>query len=226
MKKPLWKRLLRYSLFTLVSIVGLIGLYFLMAWILSNISTTPKKIADKKEYIGYLSNNGVHIDIILPTSSIDTAFLAKLSLKEDTEYVALGWGDRGFYLNTPTWDDVRLSTVCNALLWNSPSVMHVSCYGGSYKNWTTMPLSRQQIDAMVAKMQKSFKINEDSSFQPIEGYAYGQNDRFYEALGSYNCFNTCNVWTGRILKAGSLKTSVWSPFTGGIMRFAATYTQD
>ena len=220
MKKPLWKRALRYSLYTLLAIIGPISLYFLMACMLSNIGTSPKELACDKAYTAYLSDNGVHIDIILPMAAMDTNFLAKLGPKATTKYLAIGWGDRGFYLNTPTWDDVRMSTVCYALLWNSPSVMHISEYNNAYEGWTAMSLCKEQVDAMTDKMQKSFKMNEDESFQRIKNYAYGQNDYFCEAKGSYNCFNTCNVWTGRMLKAGQVKTAVWSPFTGGIMGFA------
>lgn len=54
----------------------------------------------------------------------------------------------------------------------------------------------------------------------ISGFDYSHYDRFFEAEGNYNCFYTCNVWTGCVLKKGKIKTAIWSPFTGGIRNFA------
>lgn len=222
MKKPIkyLKKTLRFLLISFLSLIGFILLYLGLAYTLSYWGTNPKKLDCNNDQFAYLSSNGVHIDLILPVESLETELLQKIKIKDGAEYVAIGWGDRGFYLNTPSWEDLKYSTLAKALLWWSPSVMHVSYYGGTSKNWTKIPICQQQIEAMSEQFEQSFKSAEDGSFQLIEGYAYGPNDYFFEAKGSYHLFRTCNVWTGQILKKGKIRTSIWSPFTYGIMHHA------
>lgn len=38
----------------------------------------------------------------------------------DFNYIAFGWGDKGFYLDTPTWADLKFSTAFKAAFgWDS-----------------------------------------------------------------------------------------------------------
>ncbi|MFW3327891.1 DUF2459 domain-containing protein, partial [Aliarcobacter butzleri] len=46
---------------------------------------------------------------------------------------------------------------------------------------------------------------------------YGQNDAFYEAIGSYSIFHTCNTWTNNVLKNANLLSSKWVAFDDGIL---------
>jgi len=79
----------------------------------------------------YVVSNEVHADIIVPvkTSIIDwseelggATFVGDVSL---ASHAAFGWGDKGFFLETETWDDFKLSVAANALLLPSESCMHV-----------------------------------------------------------------------------------------------------
>ena len=51
----------------------------------------------------------------------------------------------------------------------------------------------------------------------IPGKSYGPTDHFYEGTGKYHAFNTCNMWTNRVLKETGVRTAAWSPFTEGIL---------
>jgi uncharacterized protein (TIGR02117 family) len=214
------KKGLRYLLIALISLISVVLVYLGFAYTLSFWGTSPTKMDCAEDDFVYLSSNGVHIDLIIPVERLEEDLLEQMQLMDGAKYVAIGWGDRGFYLNTPSWEDLQYSTVAKALLWWSPSVMHVSYYRGTSSNWTKVPICQEQIDLMSDQFAKSFKTNKDGTFQKIEGYAYGQNDYFFEAKGSYHLFRTCNVWTGQVLKKGNIKTSLWSPFTWGIMHHA------
>jgi len=37
--------------------------------------------------------------------------------KKKGDWLAFGWGDKGFYLNTPTWADLKFSTAVKAAFW-------------------------------------------------------------------------------------------------------------
>ena len=69
----------------------------------------------------HVESNGVHTVLILPkvAAGVDWRDLARASDLRDPRYagydhVAIGWGERGFFLGTPTWWDVRPTTVLAA----------------------------------------------------------------------------------------------------------------
>ena len=72
----------------------------------------------------------VHADFMLPISNqvIDwrTVFPADCFPSDTSKatHLAVGWGDRGFFLETPTWADIKVSTTAKAMLWPSESCMH------------------------------------------------------------------------------------------------------
>jgi uncharacterized protein (TIGR02117 family) len=220
MNKKRILKILRYLGFSILGLIGLIVLYFLSAYILSSIGTNPPKVACETKIKAFLSSNDVHVDLILPISELDSNFINSLNPLEGAKYAAFGWGDRGFYLETPSWEDLKYSTVLKALFLNSPAVMHVSFYSNAHPSWVGFDFCSGQIKDMEAEIKKSFRSGKEDPPERIYGFDYGRNDRFFEAKGSYNCFRTCNVWTGNILKKGKIKTAIWSPFTGGIMYFA------
>ncbi len=98
---------IKFMVFTVLGLVLLVGLYFLAAFVLSRLSVHRAENA-KPEVAIYLLSNGVHTDLVVPmvhpvmdwntyisvTDTKDPAF--------DAKYVGFGWGDKGFYLETPT----------------------------------------------------------------------------------------------------------------------------
>ena len=51
----------------------------------------------------------------------------------------------------------------------------------------------------------------------IPDSGYDANDAFYEALGGYNAFETCNTWAGRGLRQAGLPVSRWTPFDFNVL---------
>ena len=35
----------------------------------------------------------------------------------------------------------------------------------------------------------------------------------------YNALNTCNTWTGSVLKKAGVRIGMWTPLPGGVMRW-------
>lgn len=195
-----------------------VALYLLTAWICSNITTNPKEFKSHKNKTIYASSNGVHTDIIIPIESIDKNIVTELKLKPNTKYVAFGWGDKGFYLHTPTWGDLTFSTALNAVFLKSDTAMHITEYTKIDNKWKKIPVCYQQIVHLNKSFTNSFQSDVDNKFFKIEGYSYGNNDCFYEAKGSYSCLKTCNTWTNEVLKKAEIKTAVWTPFDSGILK--------
>jgi uncharacterized protein (TIGR02117 family) len=166
----------------------------------------------------FIVSSSVHADIILPirTETVDWRdHLRADDFSGDTSWATLaafGWGDKGFYIGTPTWGDLRASTVANALLWSSESCMHVSLTSEKYvsEDARSIKISTAQYERLVESIRRSFQEN-DGSVIPIAETAYGKNDAFYEAHGTYHCFNTCNCWAGATMRSAGIRTACFTP---------------
>jgi len=208
---------LRYLKRTLLFLLGLLGVYLLAALLLSVISTKPENIDCTRSTMIYVSTNGVHLDIILPKEQLPTHFQEALILRSNTRFVAFGWGDKGFYLETPQWDDLKLSTAINAIFLNSKTAMHLTQYRGESESWHAIPCCASQVAQLNEYIMASFLTNDQGQFVEIPDAGYTTHDKFYEAKGSYNFINTCNYWVNKGLKAAKVQTALWSPFDQGVL---------
>jgi uncharacterized protein (TIGR02117 family) len=163
-------------------------------------------------------SNPIHTDIAIPLTTETRAAYAFLGASGSpvadpgAEWLIVGWGGRAFYLETPTWADLRPLPVFRALTIGS-SVMHVDVAGAideSHPAITALDLSDDEFQRLSAFIQASF-VREGDDVVAIEGAGYGAYDRFYEAHGSFNALLGCNTWTAAALRAGGLRTGLWNP---------------
>lgn len=162
-------------------------------------------------------SNGVHTDLVLPIRSAAVDWSQVFSptdaraVPPDAEFVAIGWGDREFFLHTPTWADLTARRALGALLGGNRALLHVQWLRrpAPGKALWKLSLSKAQHAALARHVQDALP---DGRAVPITGAGYAQNDAFYEALGGYHAFETCNTWTGRGLRQAGLPVSRWTPF--------------
>ena len=64
----------------------------------------------------------------------------------------------------------------------------------------------------------SFTCQADGRLEPIDHPGYTPHDRFFVAKGTYSLIHTCNGWTGTGLDAIGVRTGLWTPFAGDVMR--------
>lgn len=213
-----WKLAKTLLITTIVLLVLLIN-YLFFAWLLSIIPTTPYPSAPQAARQPlYVSTNGVHVDVIVPVTALPEAWLGELSLLEGTRYLGVGWGDKGFYLNTPTWAELDWRVAFSAAFLPSPTLMHVTHYGQASSYWYQTEVTEDQLDDLLAFIEDSFKRDQAEQLILLAGKGYGSRDFFYEAKGSYSALYTCNVWANQALKAARVKTAIWAPFEWGIVR--------
>lgn len=173
----------------------------------------------------FIQSNGVHTDFCLPTVSVNFDWKTMIPIEDfpnnkEFNYISLGWGDKGFFLDTPTWDDLTFKTAFTAAFLPSPTAMHVSYLENKPR------LSNQVANVFVTKdeylklvdyIKNSFRLkNNQVDLIPNRGYWY--NDNFYEANASYHLFKTCNSWTNDGLKLIGVKTGIYALSADGIMR--------
>lgn len=209
----------------ILTLVALVVLYLVAAFFLSRI-LVPKEPSAQGEVEIYILSNGVHTDLVVPlkTEVFDwNSFISVADTKvpaTEARYVAFGWGDKGFYLETPTWADLKVSTAFKAMFGLSSSAIHATFYQQLQENelCKKILLTKSQYSRLIRHIQQRFQLDAAGSTMPVKTDAnYGTNDAFYEAKGSYNLFYTCNTWTNNGLKACGQKASWWTPFDTGIL---------
>jgi uncharacterized protein (TIGR02117 family) len=182
--------------------------------------------AEQKDDVSiYIFSNGMHTDLVLPlkTEEIDWSKIVKFeqTAGKDTiaDYIAFGWGDKGFYLNTPEWSDLKISTAFKAAFALSESAIHTTFYKEIFEgdNCIKINISNSNYKRLVNYISDSFDKDENGQFIHINTTAnYGSNDAFYEAVGTYNLFYTCNTWANNGLKACLQKASLWALLDNGM----------
>jgi uncharacterized protein (TIGR02117 family) len=218
------KKIFKIILRTFLFIIACVAVYFLSALVLSKLSI-DKEDADNPEITAYILSNGVHTDIVVPVNNEIfnwQEFVQRNDiLSKDTtfNFIGFGWGDKGFYLETPTWADLKFKTAFKAAFGLGASAMHVTYHkplkeGERCKKLT---LTNRQYLSLVEYIKQTFLLDENNETMNISTKAvYGITDAFYEAKGNYNLFETCNTWTNTSLKKSGQKACVWTPFEAGI----------
>ncbi|MBB4805838.1 uncharacterized protein (TIGR02117 family) [Chryseobacterium defluvii] len=221
------KMILMYLLKTLGIIVGIVAVYALLGYLLPFIEVSAKDDGEKKEVPIYIYTNGVHTDIVMPVKndlqdwSGRIPFSNTLSKRTDYQYIGVGWGDKGFYLDTPTWADLKFSTAFKAAFWLSESAMHCTYYekmkeGSDCK---VIMISKKQYKDLVTFVENKFDRDQNGDFILIPTDAvYSDNDAFYDAKGTYSFLYTCNTWANDALKAAGQKAAFWTPSDFGIFQ--------
>ncbi|WP_410493784.1 TIGR02117 family protein [Chryseobacterium sp. YR221] len=208
-------------------IVGIVIIYVLLGLLIPFISVSAKDDGEKKDIPIYIYTNGVHTDIVMPVKndlqdwSLKIPFANLKSKKTDYNYIGIGWGDKGFYLDTPTWADLKFSTAVKAAFWLSDSAMHCTYYTTMKEgdDCKMIMISRSQYTRLVKFVEDKFDRDQNGNFMVIPTNAvYGDNDAFYDARGTYSFLYTCNTWTNDALKAAGQKAALWTPSDFGIFQ--------
>jgi uncharacterized protein (TIGR02117 family) len=160
--------------------------------------------------------NPIHTDIAIPADSETLQafhFLGESGLPMDApglRWLVFGWGGRAFYLQTPTWAELKLVPVLKALTIDR-SVLHAELAGEidrSLPNVKPLRVSEAEFSKLLQAVLDSFVANEPGA---IDGAGFGPNDRFYEANGRFNVLFSCNTWAANVLRAGGVQTGLWNP---------------
>lgn len=140
-------------------------------------------------------------------------------------YISFGWGDRDFFLTTPTWDDIRASTVASSMFLPTTTVMHVMLSGkpSAGGRYHRVVIDEQAYAQLVSFVESHFVLDGSAAagdLRPVQvpGYSYGNRDAFYQAVGTYSLLYTCNAWTSDALQVAGIRTGRWTPFPLGIVQ--------
>lgn len=220
------RRAFRIALRAAGALLALPILYFLAALVLGAVPANRGWSEAKHGVTIFVRTNGVHTWILVPkvTPDMDWRPLVPGAHVRDKgwdagNYVALGYGNRTFYLETPTWGDLTMKNAFLAAFGRGRSLMHADHTHDPRPGEHQRPitLSREEYRRLVAFARASFQYDARGRTIPLIGRGYGGSDMFYEAVGPYSAVYTCNSWTGRALREAGVKTGVWTPLSQSIM---------
>lgn len=182
---------------------------------------TPKSC----DYKVCVFNGVIHSDIVVPVKNKIFDWQKYLSLKdigkqerEDYNYLSFGWGDRDFYMNTPTRIDLKIYKAFIALFLPTSSVMQVQGYKTLPKNVEVkcVGVSKSGYLKLTEFINDTFKV--DNQGKKIRlSYGNPVNASFYDAKGIYSILRTCNSWTAEGLRSADVNTPLWAGLPSAIM---------
>lgn len=223
---PRTRRAIVWMLRIVAGIVAVPLSYFLAALLLG---TVPANVAWREPAQGvtiYIRSNGVHTWIVMPKRNEEMdwrLYAAPEHLRDPrwgrADHVAIGYGNREFYLNTPTWADLSLKTAAAAMFGSGPTLLHIEHVDRPRAEEWQRPLrlTAEQYRRLAGYIQRRFQLDASGRPIPVLGRGYANYDMFYEANGGYSFVMTCNEWTGRALRAAGVRIGLWTPFEQSIM---------
>ena len=207
-----------------------IGLFLLAGWIGSSIPRNRdwhEPAADDPAAVTiYTETNGVHTALVLPKYTPQKDWSETFPLRDlgnparPYTHISVSWGERRVFLETPTWADLSPLTVLHIAGVGGEGLLHVAHYvrPAAADDIRPLRLSAAQYAVVVGRIEALLPpgaIGEPRRHYP----GYGDYDAFYDARGRYTAANTCNQWTSDTLAAAGVKTGIWTPFAGGVMKW-------
>lgn len=222
-KVSLIRRVVRIVGRVLGSILAIVILYGLAGITGSLLPANSRATAPEDGVLIHVRTNGIHTGLVLPVVNevFDWRELVRAGDLPDpryaTEHLWFGWGDRVFYMETPTWGDLTPGVALTALFGSDAALLHVDHVPPPVAGDRVRPIrvSRSQYRAIVEAIRADFTLDAAGRSQPVSGY--GGSDVFYEAQGRYSAFDTCNEWTGALLRDAGVRIGQWTPFSFGVM---------
>lgn len=205
------RKIVKYLGYSFLSIL----FYLIISILLSYITVNKQPIKNPTTFV-YLSTNGIHLSLILPAEHLSKEVKQGIFLPTDSKFVSFGWGDENFYLNTPTWSDVKLKYAFGALFLNNSTLLEVSSYHFQLKKWVKVPVNSEQLHKLNEYITGAFKTDGDTQKILINQNMY-PTSQLFKANGSYSPVKTCNTWVNTGFKKSGIKASYWTLFDFGLL---------
>lgn len=186
---------------------------------------TQIQACENSPYSVYVAADSLHGDLVFPVenAAFDWRSILKLETigKEQSSayrYLKFGWGDRDFYMNTPSLDKIEFPRLMRTFfIPGNPTTIHIQGYkdlaiGGGYTT-KCIGLNKSQYLKVVNYVRQSFRSGTPIRIQ--DGFVAA--DGFYEGTGFYSMARTCNNWLADALDTADVTTPLWSGLPGPLM---------
>ena len=220
----MWRAAVRGSSVALGAVLAMAIAYLLAAGVGAIVPSHPGWREAERGVIVFVRSNGIHTDIVMPArvGALDWLALIPPGHVRQPErargWVAIGAGERAFFLETPRWRDFSLSTAAKAA-YGGDILLHVEHLARPRTDADSRPLTLRpdEYRNLWKAIRAHFKPGAGGLPIPLPGRGYSDRDVFYEAVGRYDGVATCNEWTGRMLRKAGVNVGVWTPMPGALM---------
>ncbi|MEZ5964112.1 MAG: TIGR02117 family protein [Planctomycetota bacterium] len=214
-----------------LGVVAAVALYVAGFWLIGLIPINTGRVPPAAGIDIWVIHRGVHVDFVVPlrsdvfdwTEEIDVADFDRPT--PGATHLIVGWGSRGFYLETMHWSDLRPSTALRAVSYLGGSALHLELMlePATTDNQRRLVLTRDEYHDLVRYIRAAFARGGDGRVQVIAGFHYADeanpgHDAFYEAVGRYGLFHTCNTWVNEGLRRIGVRAALWAVFGSSVIR--------
>ncbi len=213
------------TLKALLICVLIVIITYLSAAILGSILIVNRNFTEPETGIPiYITSNGVHTSFILPTEADNFNWKKFVPISDfspqclHSKYICFGWGNKEFYMNTPEWKNIRLKTLARAAIPSETalSVRYLNYQPQESENTLRLSISANQYAELTSYIASSFQFDSSGNIIKSQNKTM-QFEQFYNGLGHYSAFFTCNNWTADGMKKAGISAPLWSPFDKGIL---------
>ncbi|TIX50771.1 DUF2459 domain-containing protein [Alteraurantiacibacter aquimixticola] len=205
-------------------LLAIIVVYPLTGWLGSAIPRNDPTPVIAEGVTIMVETNGTHTGVIMPIVTSEKDWRETFpSAGQPTgrgmpTHVAVGWGEREVFLNVPTWGDLKPGTALRIAVFGGEPIMRVSHYVRPAPGLDHRPvtISREAYLTMVLAIEDSLPPA-DGPRTILRGTSPA--DAYYDANGTYTLAYTCNSWVGDILAEADIQMGLWTPFSGGVMKW-------
>lgn len=172
----------------------------------------------------YIYNSGIHTDILVPVTTKIWDWQQNFNLNlivnpsDSINYLAFGFGDRAYFLETYTGKSLPIAITLKALFLPTPSAMRVLAYRNIPQQYEIKCaiITQSNYRKLMEFINDSFQFNaQGNRINLTIDPNYGGG--FYAAKGSYSILKGCNDWTAEGLRLAGVNTPVWSGLSSSIM---------
>lgn len=201
---------------------------------------TPRRVKPSSDACAvtiYVSGDRFHTSVTVPVKTANFNWYqqlnrADLGQKQQSNggYLNFSWGDRRFYLTTPSLQELKLSTTLRALFLPTDTVMYVQGTSqrpqslGSYQV-QSVRLSHSGYEQLTTHLAKSFARGTNALPVLLEQNPY-ETGTFYAGTGRYGFWQTCNDWLAQGLRVAEVQTPLWSGLAGSVFRHLSASCSD
>ncbi|KWV93137.1 DUF2459 domain-containing protein [Erythrobacter sp. YT30] len=223
-KSSFWWKAVRRTFAAILAIIAIAGL---AGWIGSSIPRGDPLLdapADPVEIM--IATNGVHTEIVVPVVNSTRDWreilpsVSKTASGDVTTHIAIGFGERDVFINTPTFYDMRLSTALRVATTGGEGMIRVInlTNPGAHQNRRKLTISREQYARLVNALEDDLPPLAAGEARTFETSTYDRG-RYYASPQRYTLITTCNQWTSDRLANAGIRTGWLTPFSGGVMKW-------
>ena len=205
----------------------LLAAFLLAAWLGSSLPRNADWSEPADGITIMVETNGIHTGIVMPVTSrvkdwratFPTAALPRADGQYPT-HIAVGWGEKEVFLNTPTWNDLSISTALRIIFKGGDGLLRVAHYVRPALSPYHRPirLSEAEYARLVARIEEALPPAPAGAARTVYT-SYEPNAVHYDATGHYTLGNTCNQWVGDTLAFAGIEMGRWTPLAGGVMKW-------